>query len=75
MARKPPAIGRFVVEIQVPEDELRPTVGGMLVALEEGLQTRGYRILVRSVTPEPGVPTWSIVAEERRPDTPTAARV
>ncbi|NLB97767.1 MAG: hypothetical protein GX785_18895 [Armatimonadetes bacterium] len=59
----------------MPEDELRPTVGGMLVALEEGLQTRGYRILVRSVTPEPGVPTWSILSEERRPNTPTAARV
>lgn len=52
MARKPAAVGRFVVEILVPEEELRPSPGGVLVALEEGLKMRGYQVLVRSVLPE-----------------------
>ncbi|NLC57006.1 MAG: hypothetical protein GX774_09235 [Armatimonadetes bacterium] len=64
MSRRPAAIGRFVIEILVPEEEVRPTSGGMLVALEEGLRQRGYEVRVRSVTPVPGVQGWRPTPEE-----------
>ncbi len=66
MARRPAALGRFVVEMLVPEDEMRPSPGGVLVALEEGLRLRGYRVLVRSVTPESEEEPWDS-APERQP--------
>jgi len=65
MARRPAAIGRFVIEILVPEEELRPTPGGVLVAVEEGLRRRGYQVIVRSVAPDSGAPGWWPAAEER----------
>mgnify|MGYP001309721306 CR=1 FL=1 len=75
MARRPTALGRFLVEILVPEDELRPSPGGVLVALEEGLRVRGYRVLVRSVTPDTDDDTWPPAAKRRpaHPHTPTPA--
>jgi hypothetical protein len=65
MARKPAAISRFVVEIMVPEGEIRPTPGGVLVALEEGLHKRGYQVLVRSVIPQSEGEGWHAPGEEQ----------
>lgn len=75
MARRPAAVGRFVVEILVPEDGIRPTPGGVLVALEEGLHRRGYQVLVRSVTPEAGAQGWYASPEEQPAIAPVALPV
>ncbi|MBI3946151.1 MAG: hypothetical protein HY321_09555 [Armatimonadetes bacterium] len=66
MPRRPAAVGRFVFEILVPEEEIRPSPGGLLVALEEGLKMRGYQVIVRSVSSEPGVDAWR-ASDEARP--------
>lgn len=51
MSRKSAATGRFMIEILVPPEEPRPSSGGIMIAVEEGLRRRGYQVLVRSVTP------------------------
>lgn len=63
MARRQASVGRFVFEIQVPEEEIRPSPGGLLVALEEGLRMRGYQVVVRSVSAESGTDAWTPAAE------------
>ena len=75
MAKRPAAIGRFVVEILVPEEELRPSPGGVLVALEEGLRMRGYQVIVRSVTPDSGRDGWKATTEDRAVGLSVAAAV
>ncbi len=65
MAKRSAAVGRFVVEIMVPEQEMRPSPTGVLVALEEGLRRRGYQCLVKSVEPLPAAGAWGPSPEER----------